>query len=124
MANPLDTIESDYWSLSLDEHGETVEGVDDIAQCIKIILLTPKGSDPHRPNFASDIFNLIDLPQTVIGPQLIAAVYEAITTWEPRVDLLRVNLDFNPDSEYGKVALYLDWQLKAGGITNQTVVTV
>lgn len=119
----LETIQSGYWSPSLSTHGVVVEGVDDIAQCIEIILLTPKGSVPHRPNFASDIPSLVDLPQTVIGPRLIAAVYDAILTWEPRVEIVKVSLDFNSNDDYGRVDLYVDWRLKAGGVLNQTVVT-
>ena len=119
----LETIQSGYWSPSLKTHGEVLEGVDDIAQCIEIILLTPKGSIPHRPNFASDIPSLVDLPQTAIGPRLIAAVYDAILTWEPRVELVKVAIDFNSNDDYGKVDLYIDWRLKTGGIVNQTVVT-
>lgn len=122
-AKVLSNIQSGYWSPSLSKHGVVVEGVDDIAQCIQIILLTPKGSIPHRPNFASDIPSLVDLPQTVIGPRLIAATYEAILTWEPRVEIVKVSLNFNSDNDYGKVDLYLDWRLKTGGILNQTVVT-
>ena len=122
-AKVLSNIQSGYWSPSLSTHGVVLEGLDDIAQCIQIILLTPKGSIPHRPNFASDIPSLVDLPQTAIGPRLIAATYEAILTWEPRVEIVKVNLDFNSNNDYGKVDLYLDWRLKTGGILNQTVVT-
>ncbi len=122
-AKVLSNIQSGYWSPSLSTHGVVLEGLDDIAQCIQIILLTPKGSIPHRPNFASDIPSLVDLPQTAIGPRLIAATYEAILTWEPRVEIVKVNLDFNSNNDYGKVDLYIDWRLKTGGILNQTVVT-
>jgi len=44
-------------------------------------------------------------------------------TWEPRVEIVKVNLDFNSNNDYGKVDLYIDWRLKTGGILNQTVVT-
>ena len=124
MVNPLDDIQSDYWQPSLTGDGVVVEGVDEINQCIEIILRTPKGSDPHRPNFASNVLEVIDRPQTQIGPLLISEVYQAIETWEPRIDLVSFDFEFNKDNQLGKVDLYLTWRLKAGGVNNQTVVTV
>ena len=50
------------WQLKLNSIGEVAQGVDDINQCIAIILLTKKGSVPHRPTFGSDIYKYIDYP--------------------------------------------------------------
>ena len=48
------------WQLKLNAIGGVAEGADDINQCIAIILLTKKGSVPHRPTFGSDIYKYID----------------------------------------------------------------
>lgn len=62
--------------------------VNSIRQNILIILQTPKGSDPHRPEFGSDINTFIDLPLTVITAGKIKhEISEAIERWEPRVTL-------------------------------------
>lgn len=37
------------WQLKFNTIGGVAEGVEDINQCIAIILLTRKGSVPHRP---------------------------------------------------------------------------
>jgi phage baseplate assembly protein W len=62
--------------------------LDSIKQNISIILTTPKGSDPHRPEFGSDINSFIDLPLTVItAGKIKSEITDAIERWEPRVTL-------------------------------------
>ena len=50
------------WQYKLNSIGSVAEGVEDINQCIAIILLTQKGSDPLRPTFGSGRFDVINLP--------------------------------------------------------------
>ena len=52
---PYTSITSAHWQPALDTPGGVVEGLRDIDQAIRIILTTPRGSDPHRPEFGSDI---------------------------------------------------------------------
>ncbi len=62
--------------------------LESIEQNITIILSTPKGSDPHRPEFGSDINTFVDLPLTVItAGKIKAEIKEAIERWEPRVSV-------------------------------------
>jgi len=64
-----------------------------VAQNIVIILTTPKGSDPHRPLFGSELWQFLDKPLTAITKGKIKAeIVEAIHTWEPRVILEEVSL--------------------------------
>ncbi|MCC7753101.1 baseplate protein, partial [Escherichia coli] len=44
-----------FWQPTLQAPGEIVRGLDDIRQAIQIILRTPRGSDPHRPEFGSNL---------------------------------------------------------------------
>ena len=46
-------ITSIDWSSKLGSLGDIVEGLDDIRQCISIILGTQKGSLPHRLEFGT-----------------------------------------------------------------------
>ena len=48
------------WQLKLNTIGSVAKGVEDINQCIAIILTTPKDSIPHRPTFGSDIHKYVD----------------------------------------------------------------
>ena len=67
--------------LKLGAIGKTVEGIEDLRQRIKIVLETPKGFDPHRPEFGSNIWQWLDKPFTVAMPHVIAEAYEAIERW-------------------------------------------
>jgi len=69
--------------LKLGAIGEVVEGIEDLRQRIKIVLETPKGFDPHRPEFGSDIWQWLDKPLNIAKPNVIAEAYEAIERWIP-----------------------------------------
>ena len=69
--------------LKLGAIGRTVEGIEDLAQRIRIVLETPKGFDPHRPEFGSNIWQWVDRPFTEAMPNVIAEAYDAIEKWIP-----------------------------------------
>ncbi|WP_297888911.1 GPW/gp25 family protein [Sulfurihydrogenibium sp.] len=81
-----------------------------VQQNIKIILTTPKGSDIHRPEFGTDIFQFIDKPisQLTIG-KIKAEIVDAIETWEPRVKVKEVKLEKDYSGKI-KISLLLDIQ--------------
>lgn len=58
--------------------GETVTGIEDINQEVRLILATPLGSIPHRPEFGSRIHFYLDKPQNAARPLIIAEAYRAI----------------------------------------------
>lgn len=91
------------WSSKLGGFGQVVEGLDDIRQCIFIILQTQKGSVPHRLDFGCDLWRYIDLPVPAAKPQIIREVTQALSRWEPRAALQSVELE--PSSE--KAAHYI-----------------
>ncbi|WP_456436912.1 GPW/gp25 family protein [Desulfurobacterium sp.] len=69
--------------LKLGAIGEIVEGIEDLRQRIKVVLETPKGFDPHRPEFGSNIWQWVDRPFTEAMPNVIAEAYDAIEKWIP-----------------------------------------
>lgn len=85
----LQDISSGYWQLSLTE-GEVVQGLADIQQCIYIILVTQKGTDPTRPNFGCGIYEYIDKPMNIAVPNMKREIVNAINTYEPRVKIIRI----------------------------------
>jgi phage baseplate assembly protein W len=139
----LDDIQSADWSLMLDSSlnsfqpsaisgqpeagsgiGNVVQGVDDVNQCIGIILGTPKGSDPLRPTFACDLWQWIDAPVNVARPYLVREIVEAITKWEPRVRVLSVVIGL---VGLGQLSIAITWQLKvdvSGAGSQKLVLTV
>lgn len=105
--------------------GNVVQGVADINQCISIILTTPKGSDPLRPDFACDVWQFLDLPLTIARPQMIREIVEAITHYEPRVNVLQVTVDLVPGT-LSNLQVSITWQLAISvpGIPSGTTQTV
>lgn len=85
-------ISSLDWSSKLCAFGKIVESYDDIKQCIEIILLTIKGSVPHRLDFGTELYKYIDLPATSAVPHLIYEATRAIEKWEPRAIVYTVEV--------------------------------
>lgn len=90
MATKLEDITAVNWQLSDSRSGQVAQGIDDIKQCIKIILMTTKGSDPLRPLFGSDIWQHIDKPVKIAAALISAEIVTALTKWEPRVEVERI----------------------------------
>ena len=78
--------------MSLTNPLEIVEGVDDITQCVYIILTTIPGSDPLRPTFGSDVYKYLDKPLEMVRAQIIHAVTEAVYRWEKRIEVTGCNV--------------------------------
>ncbi|WP_312830012.1 GPW/gp25 family protein [Pantoea anthophila] len=73
--------------------GKAITDIDHIRQSMRDILITPEGSRIARRDYGSLLSVLIDQPQNgVTRLQVMAAVYVAISRWEPRVRLSTVNL--------------------------------
>jgi len=67
--------------------------VKSIYQNIQIILSTPKGCDPHRPTFGSNLWQFVDKPLTAITRGKIKAeIVDALQIWEPRIEVEEVFL--------------------------------
>jgi len=116
----LNEIKSVDWQPKLDEIGNIVEGMDDIDQCIKIILMTRKGSDTHRPEFGSDIWQYIDYPVNEAIPNIIREAYDSIALWETRVQINSITAEIN---EF-QINLKIDRQIKGTDESRILEVTV
>ncbi|TWC18652.1 hypothetical protein FBY06_114110 [Pseudomonas sp. SJZ085] len=89
---PYSHITAAHWQPTLGTSGEVVEGLRDIDQSIRIILTTPKGSDPHRPEFGSDLHLYLDWPTNRVTPHLVREAVDAIRRWEPRISVVQVHI--------------------------------
>lgn len=79
-----------HWQPALEGDG-IVTGFADVEQAIRIILSTPKGSVPHRPEFGCDTPALIDGDYKRVVPVFIANATEAILKFEPRVEQVKIS---------------------------------
>lgn len=85
-----------------------VNSLEHIRQSIAHILTTPIGSRVMRRDYGSDLPDLIDQPKNgTLRLRLSAATAIAISRWEKRVRLRRVELGVAPD---GTATLQLDLQ--------------
>jgi phage baseplate assembly protein W len=80
------------WQVSLADPSRKVEGIEDIAQCVYIILTTIKGSDPLRPDFGSDVCLFLDRPVNEVQAMLVYSVTKALQRWEKRIQVQRCRL--------------------------------
>jgi phage baseplate assembly protein W len=85
----------------------------DIEQAIIMILLTPKGQRLMRPTFGCQIHDLIFAPNDAATAGL--AVYyieEALAMWEPRIDVLNVEIDTDPKTPE-RMLIMIEYRIKA-----------
>ncbi|MCW5223532.1 baseplate protein [Verminephrobacter aporrectodeae subsp. tuberculatae] len=115
MTRPSD-ISSLHWQPALGSF-DVVEAEADIHQAIRVILGTPKGSDPHRPDFGSHVHIYLDYPIDKAVPHLVRETVEAIRLWEPRCELVQVKTAI----EESRITLRVQWKL-ADGVKHETAV--
>jgi len=73
------------------------EGEDDIAEAIRIIMLTAKGERAMRPDFGSGLRDFVF--RTMDGTTLTLLqndLERAVTVWEPRVQDVEVRAEVDP----------------------------
>ena len=109
------TITSAYWQLDLEDFG-IVQGLADIQQCIYIILVTRKGTDPTRPNFGCGIYEYIDKPMNIAVPNMKREIATAIRMYEPRVKIIRILHTV----EVAKLTFTIEWEF--AGQTGNTII--
>jgi phage baseplate assembly protein W len=85
---------------------------DDIEQAIRIILSTAKGERRMRPTFGCDIHTLVFAPSNeATFTMLRYYVDEALTMWEPRIELDEVLIE--PDPNEGRIDIYVNYRVRA-----------
>ena len=71
MSIQLNEIKSTEWGLDIENQGEVKQGLDDIKQCVYIILMTQKLTDPLREDFGCGAFDYVDMPVNKAIPNII-----------------------------------------------------
>lgn len=99
------------WSLALNQWGAAAEGIDDVAQCVTVILTTPLRSDPHRPDFGCDLLPWIDRPVADATPGIVAAVRDALERWETRIEPIDVTVTPATGIDGAGLVIAVTWRL-------------
>ena len=96
-------------------------GNQDIAEAIRIILSTRPGERVMRPTFGCRAHELLFEPRSPTTISLLQEyVYEALRIWEPRINLLQVNVVAD-DSQIGALVAEIEYEIKATHDTRSIV---
>lgn len=85
---------------------------DSVQQSIWMILSTAKGERLMRPDFGCDIHDFVFAPNDLntVG-QLVSAVQDALLEWEPRIDVLKV--DVVPEANQpNRILIQVNYQVR------------
>ena len=92
---------------------EMSEYEQDIKEAIWIILSTSKGERVMRPDFGCGIHDFIFAAVNTANIALIeSSVREALTVWEPRIELKGVSVSTENVDE-GQLLISIDYQVRA-----------
>src|SRR5690606_794869 len=101
--------------LQVNPRGEIAlaSGERDIEQSIRIILGTIPGERVMRPEFGCRAYELIFAPRNAATQGLMRYyVEEALTRWEPRIDVLAVEITNDPAND-GVMLVEIKYRIKA-----------
>jgi phage baseplate assembly protein W len=101
--------------LMVDSDGqiEMSENEQDIRQAIRIILQTAKGERVMRPDFGSELHEYVfaSINASTIG-EIQAAVRKALVAWEPRIQVLTVEV-LPLSGNVGGFQISLDYRIRS-----------
>lgn len=84
-----------------------------IQESILMILGTARGERVIRPDFGSRLHELVFAPINTSTKSLIAHyATEALVTWEPRIDVLRVDVS-DEEAAQGKLLVNIEYKVRA-----------
>jgi phage baseplate assembly protein W len=85
----------------------------DIKEAIWLILSTSKGERVMRLDFGCGIYDFVFAPINTTAIGLVeASVREALTLWEPRIELVNVNVSADK-AEEGKLLINIDYRVRS-----------
>lgn len=119
---------SDFFT-NLDVHPETGDLVrrvneDAVKVSVMNIILTNKYERPFNPNFGSNIRNYLFEPITPITTQnLITAISSAIKNYEPRANLINVNVTPYIDEQAYAVSVVFSILNISNSVTLNTILS-
>ena len=83
-----------------------------VRQAMWMILGTAPGERMMRPDFGCGIHNLVFAPNTAgTAGQIITAVTDALTQWEPRIDVLNVDVVVDPEQP-NRLLIDINYQIR------------
>lgn len=86
---------------------------EDVRQAIQIILGTNPGERIMRPDFGAGLNDFVFEPISTTTISLVRTrVYEALVDWEPRIDVERVRVSYDP-AQQGRLQIEIQYRIRA-----------
>ncbi len=104
-----------HFPLAVDARGgiAMVRGEQDIDESIRTILSTARGERPMRPMFGSRVHELVFAPNNATTSGLMQQyVEEALGWWEPRIEVIDVDVSTDPD-DTSRILVNILYKVKA-----------
>jgi phage baseplate assembly protein W len=99
--------------LAVDDEIAMVADAEDIRQSIRIILETDPGERVMRPDFGAGLRRLLFEPITTNTLALVQQrVEDALTTWEPRIDVIDVAVSAD-EAPSGLLLITIQYSIRA-----------
>lgn len=91
-----------------------LSGEEKIRQSIWLILSTAPGERQMRPEFGCGIHDLVFQPNTAVLRGVVQArVEDALTRWEPRIDLTDVRVEEPTADTRNYLIIHIDYRLRS-----------
>lgn len=103
---------------------EMVEGEESVRQAILLLLTTRLGERVMRPDYGCELYRLAFWPNDdTTGGLAIHFVRQALERWEPRVDVVRLDAQRDPESPE-RLDVMLEYRMRATQQLGVIAVTV
>ncbi len=100
------------------------EGVDNVREAIRIILLTDLGERLMLPDFGGNLGRFLFEPNTVTTRHLIAdRITKALEQWEPRILVDSVTVELDPNDPQAAIAT-INYKLVATQVLERVSLSV
>jgi phage baseplate assembly protein W len=109
--------------LAVDHRGgiALARGEEDIEQAIGLILGTAPGERPMRPEFGSEIHQLVfDAIDAEMVGAMDTAIRNALDRWEPRIEVTAIDFDLTRAAE-GVLDVLIEYTVRATNRGNNLV---
>ena len=99
--------------LEADGRISMVAGAESVRQALLLLISTRPGERVMRPEYGCDLYQLVFSPNDETTHGLaIHLVRQAIDRWEPRIEIVRLDADRDPDRP-DRLLIMLDYRVRA-----------
>lgn len=110
------------WQPKLGAPGERVYGADELEQALRVVLRTARRAVPGRPDFGTELEQVVDMPASNVRAFVVREVMRAVGASEPRIRV-RAVMPGVVDAA-GALPVAVTWTPASGGAERVTRIEV